>query len=114
MLFDEATSALDNKSEAIVQESMDKVMKNVTCIVIAHRLSPIRNVHKILVFTKGEKVESGSHEDLMMLNGLYRSLVEAQNLNVSKDQETQTGDNVEKDSAQATQIASTDKLRRAK
>eukprot|EP00475_Leptophrys_vorax_P021214 TRINITY_DN2894_c0_g1_i1.p1 TRINITY_DN2894_c0_g1~~TRINITY_DN2894_c0_g1_i1.p1 ORF type:complete len:1165 (+),score=378.73 TRINITY_DN2894_c0_g1_i1:197-3496(+) len=86
LLLDEATSALDNKSEAVVQKALDEVMKHHTTIVIAHRLSTVRNADKICVFQKGQLIEQGKHEELMVLGGLYRTLVEAQSLNAAHDE----------------------------
>lgn len=74
LIFDEATSALDNESEKVVQESLEKLAKNRTTFVIAHRLSTIRNARKILVLTEEGIAEQGTHEELMNLNGVYKSL----------------------------------------
>jgi ATP-binding cassette subfamily B (MDR/TAP) protein 1 len=100
MLFDEATSALDNKSEAVVQASLENVMKNHTSILIAHRLSTVRQANRIFVFQKGQIVESGSHDDLMQLNGLYKTLVEAQNLNASAEAKVSENDQLDSDVTQ--------------
>jgi len=82
LLLDEATSALDNKSEKVVQETLDKLLEsgnNRTTIVIAHRLSTIRTADVICYVQQGEVVEKGSHEDLMRIpKGRYRALVEEQ------------------------------------
>lgn len=78
ILLDEATSALDNESEAIVQEALDKLMQGRTTIVVAHRLSTIRNSTKIIVLEKGQLIESGSHDELLELEGLYFALVARQ------------------------------------
>jgi len=74
LIMDEATSALDNESEALVQDAMDLAMRNKTVIVIAHRLSTIRHADRILVLDKGKIAESGSHEELLSLNGIYSKL----------------------------------------
>lgn len=78
LILDEATSALDSESEELVQVALDNLMKNRTSIVIAHRLSTIINVDKIIVMDKGEIVEIGKHEDLLMKNGRYTELYHKQ------------------------------------
>jgi len=78
LLLDEATSSLDNESESIVQEALERLMENKTSIVIAHRLSTIKNVDRILVIDGGEVVEEGTHEQLLLQNGLYKSLYQKQ------------------------------------
>jgi ABC-type multidrug transport system fused ATPase/permease subunit len=79
LILDEATSSLDSESERLVQDALDKLMKGRTSIVIAHRLSTIRKADDIMVLDKGEIVEHGTHEQLMLLsNGVYRGLSELQ------------------------------------
>lgn len=78
VILDEATSALDNKSEAIVQQAIDNLMKDRTVIVIAHRLSTVQNADKIFVINSGEIVEEGSHQDLLQKQGAYYTLYQAQ------------------------------------
>lgn len=79
VILDEATSALDNKSEAIVQQAIDNLMKDRTVFVIAHRLSTIQNADKIVVVNEGRIVEEGTHEKLLNIeNGAYRALYMAQ------------------------------------
>ncbi len=79
VILDEATSALDNKSEAIVQKALDKLMENKTVIVIAHRLSTVQNATRIAVVNHGEIVEIGEHEELLRNpNGAYTTLYNAQ------------------------------------
>lgn len=80
MILDEATSALDTESERLVQDALEKMMKNRTSIVIAHRLSTIQNADKIVVLQKGEIVEQGSHIELLAKKGTYKKLVEMQSL----------------------------------
>ena len=79
MILDEATSALDTESEKLVQEALDNLMKNRTSIVVAHRLSTIRNADLICVFHEGEIVEQGRHEELLAQNGIYTKLYNIQN-----------------------------------
>ncbi|MBP9691830.1 MAG: ABC transporter ATP-binding protein [Alphaproteobacteria bacterium] len=78
LLLDEATSALDSFTEAQIQESFVNLMKGKTTIVIAHRLSTLLNMDRILIMSQGKIVEDGSHEELLKKNGLYQSLWEAQ------------------------------------
>jgi subfamily B ATP-binding cassette protein MsbA len=80
MILDEATSALDTESERLVQDALEKMMKNRTSIVIAHRLSTIQNADNIVVLQKGEIVEQGSHTELLAKNGTYKKLVDMQSL----------------------------------
>lgn len=74
LIFDEATSALDNESERVVQESLEKLAKNRTTFVIAHRLTTIQNAEKILVLTEDGIAESGTHEQLLAKGGIYEHL----------------------------------------
>lgn len=78
LILDEATSALDNKSEAIVQQAIDNLMKNRTVLVIAHRLSTVRNADYIAVINNGKIVEYGSHEELLAKEGEYAALYRTQ------------------------------------
>ncbi len=78
LILDEATSALDSKAEVFIQEALEKLMKNRTTIVIAHRLSTLRKMDKILVLHEGQIVESGSHEHLLKQKGKYSELWEHQ------------------------------------
>jgi subfamily B ATP-binding cassette protein MsbA len=74
LILDEATSALDTESERLVQDALENLMKNRTSIVIAHRLSTVRNADLICVFHEGEIIERGTHDELIKLNGRYKHL----------------------------------------
>jgi ATP-binding cassette, subfamily B, bacterial len=79
LILDEATSSLDSESEALIQQAMERLMKGRTSIVIAHRLSTVRSLDRILVFDRGEIVEQGTHKALTARpGGLYRGLFERQ------------------------------------
>ena len=78
VILDEATSALDNKSEGIVQQAINNLMKDRTVLVIAHRLSTVQNADKIVVINEGEIVEEGTHDTLLAKNGAYATLYNAQ------------------------------------
>ncbi len=78
LIFDEATSALDNESEKVVQQAIDHAMKNRTALVVAHRLSTIKNADTIIVMERGKIVESGNHDELITLNGTYKMLYNIQ------------------------------------
>ncbi len=74
LIFDEATSALDTEAESVVQEAIDRLMVDRTVLVIAHRLSTVKNADRILVIDRGVIAEQGRHEELMEKDGLYRRL----------------------------------------
>jgi ABC-type multidrug transport system fused ATPase/permease subunit len=78
LILDEATSALDSQSEKLVQEALERLMKNRTTLVIAHRLSTIKNADIICVMNEGRIVEAGTHDQLLALNGAYKHLVDMQ------------------------------------
>ncbi|MGM0607311.1 MAG: ABC transporter ATP-binding protein [Candidatus Muiribacteriota bacterium] len=78
LILDEATSALDSESESLVQEALEKLMKNRTTFVIAHRLSTIRKADKICVIDNGEIVQAGTHDELLKKGGEYRQIYNAQ------------------------------------
>ena len=80
LILDEATSALDSESEKLVQDALDKLMKNKTSVVIAHRLSTIQKADMIVVLNKGQIVETGKHKDLMIKEGIYSNLVKMQSI----------------------------------
>jgi ABC-type multidrug transport system fused ATPase/permease subunit len=79
LLLDEATSSLDAENESVVQEALDRLMKNKTSVIIAHRLSTVRNANKIAFLNEGRVLELGSHEELMNLSsGSYKKFVNQQ------------------------------------
>jgi len=78
LILDEATSSVDTRTEVLIQEAMDHLMKGRTCFIIAHRLSTIRNADTILVMNEGDIVEQGSHEELLARGGFYASLYNSQ------------------------------------
>jgi subfamily B ATP-binding cassette protein MsbA len=80
LILDEATSSLDTESERLVQDAINKMMQNRTTIVIAHRLSTIRHADEIIVLHKGEISERGNHDTLMQTGGIYKRLVDMQEL----------------------------------
>ena len=80
MILDEATSALDTESEKLVQDALEKLMKDRTSLVIAHRLSTIRNADQIIVLSKGEIKEMGTHSELIEKKGLYYNLCSLQGI----------------------------------
>ena len=74
LILDEATSNIDTRTEKIVEKSMDALMENRTVLVIAHRLSTVRNANAILVLDHGKIIERGDHDQLLALKGRYYSL----------------------------------------
>lgn len=78
LLLDEATSALDTESERLVQDALSRLMENRTSVVIAHRLSTIQNADLIVVIDKGRIVETGTHQELIKLRGVYNKLIDMQ------------------------------------
>lgn len=82
LILDEATSALDTESERLVQDALEHLMENRTSLVIAHRLSTIQKADEILVLSKGEIKERGTHEELMQKSGIYAKLSSMQGINV--------------------------------
>jgi len=84
-LLDEATAALDNESEARVQNSLEALMKGRTTVVVAHRLSTIKNADQIAYIEDGRVVESGTHNELLDKKGKYAALVNLGSLNATED-----------------------------
>ncbi|GAA4443905.1 ABC transporter ATP-binding protein [Ravibacter arvi] len=84
LVLDEATSSVDSETETLIQQAIEKLMKGRTALVIAHRLSTIQEADKILVFDKGEIVESGSHAELLEKGGVYAELHKMQYKEVEK------------------------------
>ncbi|TPI33671.1 ABC transporter ATP-binding protein [Mesorhizobium sp. B3-1-6] len=85
LILDEATSSLDSESEVLIQRAMERLMIGRTTLVIAHRLSTVRALDRLLVFDRGRIAEEGSHDDLIRLNGgIYRRLFERQALELTK------------------------------
>ncbi len=78
LVMDEATSSVDTETELLIQDALDKVMKDRTCLVIAHRLSTIRNADRIIVLHRGEVREMGSHAELLEKRGIYHRLYQLQ------------------------------------
>ena len=87
LILDEATSALDNTTELLIQKALDELCKNRTSIVVAHRLSTIRNADKIIVISEGKIKEEGTHEELISQNGAYKLLYNLQFKDSSEDEE---------------------------
>jgi ATP-binding cassette subfamily B protein len=85
LILDEATSSLDSESEALIQEAMDRLNQGRTAIVIAHRLSTVRSLDRILVFDRGRIAEEGTHASLAARpEGIYRALFERQVLDLDR------------------------------
>lgn len=78
IFFDEATSALDSKNERIIMENFNRWFKNRTVVIIAHRLSTVRNADQIVVLDQGRIIETGNHEELLEVKGAYYNLVKNQ------------------------------------
>ncbi|TGZ74116.1 hypothetical protein CRM22_001113 [Opisthorchis felineus] len=91
LLLDEATSALDTKSERLVQAALEGARAGRTVIMVAHRLTTVRDADKILVFDKGKVREAGSHEELVALGGLYATMLRAQ-VPAAEEEDTESSD----------------------
>ena len=78
LILDEATSNLDTQSEKLVQQALENLMSNRTSLVIAHRLSTVLSADLIIILEKGKIVESGTHQELIELNGRYKSFYQIQ------------------------------------
>ena len=84
IIFDEATSAVDNETELLIQKAIHDISKDRTTIVIAHRLSTVRNADNIIVVGNGNIIESGNHDKLIGLNGVYKQLWDIQTGKINK------------------------------
>jgi ATP-binding cassette subfamily B protein len=78
LFFDEATSALDSNNEKVIMNNLNEFFKNKTVVVIAHRLSTVKNADQIIVLDKGSIIEKGNHIELTALKGAYYELVKNQ------------------------------------
>jgi ABC-type multidrug transport system fused ATPase/permease subunit len=81
LILDEATSSLDTESERLVQDALDRLMKNRTTMVIAHRISTIQHADEIIVLQRGEIIERGKHAELLAKDGVYKKLYDMQSFN---------------------------------
>ena len=84
LILDEATSSLDSESEVLIQQAMERLMAGRTTLVIAHRLSTVRALDRLLVFDQGRIVEQGTHAALIQHGGIYRRLFDRQALELTK------------------------------
>ena len=78
MILDEATSSIDTRTEVLVQDAFEELMKGRTSFIVAHRLSTIKNADQILVMKAGSIIERGTHEELLAQGGFYKQLYESQ------------------------------------
>ncbi len=90
LILDEATSAVDNETEAAIQKSLERITQDRTVVAIAHRLSTVRNAHRIYVMDQGNLVESGTHEQLLSQNGLYAGLWRVQTGERAEEKQVRT------------------------
>ncbi|CAJ1949076.1 unnamed protein product [Sphenostylis stenocarpa] len=114
LLLDEATSALDAESERTVQEALDRVMVNRTTVVVAHRLSTVRNADMIVVIHRGKVVEKGTHSELLKdLEGAYSQLIRLQEVNKESEETTSYHSKSELSTEPSTQLTKKRSLRRS-
>ncbi len=78
LLLDEATSSIDSESEEIIQAALKQLRKKCTIVIVAHRLSTVKDADKIFVLNKGSLIEEGNHNELVMIDGVYKSLIKSQ------------------------------------
>ena len=78
LILDEATSSIDTRTEVLVQDAFEELMKGRTSFIVAHRLSTIKNADQILVMKSGNIIERGTHEELLAQGGFYKQLYESQ------------------------------------
>lgn len=94
LILDEATSALDNTTEFLIQTALDELCKGRTTIVVAHRLSTVRNANEIIVISNGEIKEKGTHEELIKLNGAYKTLYKLQFRDQNKEENAKLNEKI--------------------
>jgi len=88
LILDEATSSVDTRTEALIQKALDELLKDRTALIIAHRLSTVKNADRIIVVHKGEIWEQGGHTELLARDGLYARLYELQYRSQNRGDET--------------------------
>ncbi|OHS94666.1 ABC transporter [Tritrichomonas foetus] len=111
LITDEATSALDAGSEKKVQQALDKVMKTCTSVVVAHRLTTVKNADTIYVFDVGSIVEVGKHDDLVKKRGFYYELVKRQLQDVEKDEKDDENElDSETSQSETSSVSKSDKI----